>query len=290
MRALVTGASGFIGGYLTRQLKSDGYHISYLQTRGTQDAAEAVFNSLERVNPDIVFNMAGVTHGASAAEIYAANVVLPSMIMDAAMKRTRPPIIILAGSAAEYGPVPPGAVPVKETWDCRPVTDYGLSKQTQTQMALLRARAGLPVIIARIWNPVGPGMSASLALGSFAAQIISFPASGGTLNVGDLEVQRDFLDVREVARLLSELARRPEAVGRVCNICAGRAWRLRDIVDQMIMHSKRHIEVRIDPQRVRPNENPVLFGDTTFMKTLGLVPVMPDWNLIVPEILATLGN
>lgn len=285
MKALVTGGSGFVGSHLVLHLVREGWNVSVARHGGALSGAESILAMLRDAAPDAVFHMAGLTRAEHPAALYEANAVLTAHLLEAVARQPRPPVIVLAGSAAEYGSVPPDAVPVQETQPCRPITDYAISKYAQTLMGLTRAAAGLPVVVARLWNPVGPGMPQHLALGSFAAQIATMPVQGGTLHVGNLGVQRDFLDVREAVRLVAALAIRPNTVGLVVNICSGRTWGLHELVHTMIRLAGRHVSVVVDPARIRPGELPVLSGHTGRLASLNLTPAPPDFGAILPEML-----
>lgn len=294
--AFVTGATGFIGRHLVARLRQAGWRVTAARRGpGNEEGvdlgpspwtAERLAAALEAAGSEVVFHLAGLTRAGSAAELYEANTVLAATVLEAAARQARVPPVVLAGSAAEYGPVSAEAVPVAETQTCRPATDYAVSKHAQTLMGLARAAAGQPVLIARIWNPVGAGMPGHLALANFAAQIAALPAEGGALRVGNLDLARDFIDVREVVRLLAALADQPAALGGVVNLCSGRAYVLRDLVAEMIRLSGRRVELEPDPARMRAGEAPVLCGDTARLMALGLPPAAPDFDAILPELLA----
>jgi GDP-4-dehydro-6-deoxy-D-mannose reductase len=283
VKALVTGATGFIGRHLVAHLTRGGWEVTTVRW---SNGADQLHQDVQQAAPDVVFHLAGLTRAAEAPAFYEANTVLPARLLDVIAHLRQAPVVVLAGSAAEYGRVPTGAVPVSESQACHPVTDYGISKYAQTLMGLARAASGMPVVVARIWNAVGPAMPAHLALASFATQIAAMPATGGTLQVGNLDVERDFIDVRELVRLLAELSQRPGAIGQVINLCSGRYWRLRGLVDHMIALTGRPIDVAVDPARLRPDETPVLYGDTAALRRLGLAPEPPDFDRILPEMLA----
>jgi GDP-4-dehydro-6-deoxy-D-mannose reductase len=291
VRALVSGATGFIGSHLTEHLAAQGWDVAPVAPGGALAArAGRLAAALDSAAPAVVFHMAGLICAEHPAALYEADLVLTAHLLKAVARQKRPPLVILAGSAAEYGNVPPDYVPVRETQPCRPVTDYGIAKYAQTLMAEARAAAGLPVVVARMWNPVGPGMPRHLALASFAAQIAAMPLEGGTLRVGNLNAERDFLDVREVARLVAGLAVRPDAVGQVVNVCAGRAWPLRALIDDMIRLAGKPVSIAVDPRRVRAGDPAVLYGHTGRLARLGLVPALPNFDALLPQLLTALRD
>lgn len=130
-------------------------------------------------------------------------------------------------------------------------------------------------------------MPGHLALANFAAQIAAMPPEGGVLRVGNLDVARDFIDVREAVRLLVALADMPDSLGGVFNLCSGRAFVLRELVEGMIRLSGRRIEPVADPARTRTGEAPLLYGDTARLAAFGLRPAAPDFGTILPDLLAS---
>jgi nucleoside-diphosphate-sugar epimerase len=307
-RALVTGATGFIGRHLVAQLAAEGWAVTCV-ARGPLRAApstpgsmmlelgpapwsvESLKQALEASGPEVVFHMAGTTRTASLADLYAVNTGLAATLFDAVEAHTGTPqpnpLIVLAGSAAEYGEVAPDALPVAEGHPCAPSTDYGVSKYAQTLVGLARARRGLNVMVARIFNPIGPGMPSHLALASFAQQL----RLGVTaVRVGDLDVERDFIDVSEAARLVVALSanppRRDEHNGIVWNICSGRALSVRDLVDELVRLCGRSVTLEIDPARLRPGQMRSFHGSTARLAAVGLFPQAPEFATLLPLLLA----
>jgi nucleoside-diphosphate-sugar epimerase len=155
---------------------------------------------------------------------------------------------VLVGSAAELGPVPVQSLPVGEDYPCRPRDPYGLSKWLATS-AGLAASPPLEVAIARVFNPVGPGLPTSQALGRFA-QALATGSGPIRLTVGDLDARRDFIDVRDVARAVIALVRDGHP-GRVYHVGSGRSQRVGDGLDWLISASGREVRVEVDPGRLR---------------------------------------
>ncbi len=154
------------------------------------------------------------------------------------------PRVVLAGSAAELGPIEVADLPVGEDHPCRPAESYGLSKLLATA-AGLAARPPLEVMAARIFNPIGPGQPPTQALGRFAVRLAEGPPM--PLTVGDLDVRRDFIDVRDVARALIALAERGRA-GLVYHVGTGQSRRVGEGLDYLIRLSGRAVEVKADPR------------------------------------------
>jgi GDP-4-dehydro-6-deoxy-D-mannose reductase len=189
--------------------------------------------------------------------------------------------VVLIGSAAEYGYVPTSDLPVSEEHVCSPQTAYGVSKFAQTLLGLSQRRR--PVLCARLFNPVGPGMPSYLALGDFTDRV----RHGETeLRVGNLDVRRDFICADEAARLIGALCAIPDAFGQVINICVGEAFRLKDIVDQLIEIAPQAVSIVTDPLRVRGGEMPEFYGSTARLQRYGLTPSRPDFTSILGRMIA----
>lgn len=283
MRVLVTGASGFVGRAVLDELGARGLEaIAVSRSARPVVAAQArrvlsepsdalaVRDLLLAAQPDIVLHLAGVSSAPSYSGLYEANVVFAANLMDAALAMPRKPRVLLAGSAAEYGPVAAALQPVREHVACRPNTAYGVSKLAQTNHALIAASRGLPVVVARLFNPIGAGMPKSLALGSFAHQIASMGPRGGVLSTGDLDVVRDFMDIRVAAQLLVDLALASDAGEEVVNICTGSGQRLLDLTQRLIAVSGVQVELRHDESRRGNSDVRVFVGDPSRLKALGL--------------------
>jgi nucleoside-diphosphate-sugar epimerase len=295
LRILITGASGFLGRHLVEAAKD---HVVIRATRGRLSSGpgelalgedfwdRGVFRrALAEAEPDVVFHCAGVTQSVDARQCFLVNSALAAELLHAIGAQKTPARVIMIGSAAEYGNVPAEAVPVVETRPCEPRTLYGVAKHAQTLLGLAAAASGLPVLVARLFNPVGVGMPAHLALSSFAAQIASAKPDGA-IRVGDLSAERDFLDVEEASRILLGLAERAHWPWPLLNLCSGRAYRIGDLLTDMFTFASKPLLIEYDLKRMRPDDMKTFFGSAARLSSIGLTPQAPDFGSLLPKLLS----
>lgn len=295
-RAIVTGGGGFIGRHLVRVLRRRGVHVTTLGSKPSADAhhvalgdglwaVQRLAHTIETHEPDAIFHLAGTASG-DAAEMEQVNVGLAAALIQALRETSSRPLLAVAGSATEYGTALADGVPADETAACAPVSAYGRSKLAQTRAALAFGQiTGVPVLSARIFNPIGAGIPTHLALGAFAAQIASIRGPRGTLRTGNLDVERDFMDVEHMAAILCDLSLKPDARG-IINICSGRAIPLRSLVNDLIAVSGKSVNIALDPSRVRPGELRVILGSTALLEKHCGPPPPTDYAAVVARIWA----
>ena len=292
-RLLLTGATGFLGRHVataasawtvTRVTRASRASSADELALGPASWTRADFAAaIAQARPDVVLHCAGATHSRDTRACIETNAVLAAELLAAAADAPAPPRVILIGSAAEYGIVQADAQPVAETFPCAPRTDYAVAKCAQTLLGLAAAMRGQKVLVARLFNAVGVGMPAGLALPSFARQIAG---PDPVLRVGDLSAERDFIDVEEAARLLLGLAGMPHWPWPVVNVCSGRAYRLHDLLNGLIAASGVQVRVETDPALLRPGDMPTLTGSTERLASVGLAPRAPDFLSLLPRLLS----
>jgi nucleoside-diphosphate-sugar epimerase len=260
---LVTGASGFVGRKVLGALT---HHIEHCDQRdsevivlgrrcppGWPDAQFAVADLIDpiglrqaigRVAPDFVIHTAGKTPPAADEEIYRTN-FWGTMHLLAALRHLRKPVrLVLSGSAAELGNVEPADLPVAESYPCDPRNAYGRSKLWATTRGLAD-RSHLEVMVARAFNPIGPGAPDTQAFGRFAARLREAVSEPVDLTVGDLESRRDFVDVRDVAQAMIALALRGYP-RHVYHVGTGESHRVREGLEMLIRLCGRRVNIRDD--------------------------------------------
>jgi len=292
--AIVTGGRGFIGRCLVKALRGRGVDVRTIGRSPSADTTHIVLEEgswdspaldrvLEEAAPDCIFHLAGRARG-TPAELSQANLGLMQCLLRALRRTNLQPQLVVAGSAAEYGAAIRDGVPIRETAICAPLSAYGVSKQAQTRAALAYADAtGTSVLVARIFNPLGPNMPTHLAIGDFANQIASMRRDYGVLQVGNIDVRRDMIDIEHIATLLCQLAANPDAQG-VVNLCSGQAPVLRELVEMLIYGSGRKVEIEIDWSRVRGNEPRTIIGSTDLLAKLGCPPPPTDFPALITRV------
>ena len=293
MRALVTGAGGFVGAYLVRSLVADGVEVFAGSLDGAPPAgdtagarwlaldvtsAASVAAAVEEARPEAVFHLAGQ---ASVAGSFAdpvgtwdANATGTLRLVAALAPGTR---MVLAGSAEVYGAVPEAEQPIREERPLRPANPYAASKAAAEMACVgVAAARGVEEVVARSFNHTGPGQDARFALPSWVRQIAAIRAGAGepVLRVGNLEARRDLLDVRDVVRAYRRLAE-AGVPATAYNVCSGTATSMREVLDALVVISGAEVRVEVDPERVRPVDVPLLLGDGSRLRALGWTPEIP---------------
>ncbi|MEU7470361.1 NAD-dependent epimerase/dehydratase [Streptomyces sp. NPDC044984] len=231
MRVLLIGANGYIGRFVADRLLAD--PAVQLTALGRGDDADVRFDLatgspgaltrfLDAVHPGVVVNCAGTTRG-GARELTRHNTVAVATVCEALRRSGCGARLVQVGCGSEYGPSQPGSSTAEDAVP-RPGGPYGVSKLAATELVL---GSGLDAVVLRVFSPVGPGTPAGSPLGRLAEAMRRAMQSGdGELKLGGLGAQRDFIDVRDVARAVH--AASLSAAQGVINIGSGRAVRLRD--------------------------------------------------------------
>ena len=239
----------------------------------------AVADEVDEIAPSLIYHIAG----ASQVDASWTNVVphlrtnvLGTHHLFTAVKHAGRPCRVLIVSSSQVYQI--SDEPLDENTPLIPPSPYGLSKLAQD---LLAERAceddGLDVVIARPFNHAGPRQSAAFAVSSFARQIARIEAglADPEIRVGNLDARRDMTDVRDVVEAY-HLLMNGAVAGRPYNICSGRAWKIGDLLEELLHFARLSIRVTVDERRLRPNDVPVIQGDASRIRAeLGWVPRIP---------------
>ncbi|HEX7102367.1 MAG TPA: GDP-mannose 4,6-dehydratase [Nitrolancea sp.] len=285
LRALITGASGFAGRHLAGHLiASTDWDLTGLQSHATAPLegirmlscdlldADLTQRVIALHQPEIIFHLAGQAYVpkavANPAGTLTTNIIGQVNLLDACRAAGIDPIIVVVSSADIYGDVPPEQCPIRETQAFRPRNPYAVSKAAQDLLGLQYALSyGMRIVRVRPFNHIGPGQNERFVVSSLARQIAEIEAKRAdpVLLVGNLEAQRDFLDVRDVVRAYALVARVGFA-GEVFNVASGVARPIRAVLDHLLCLTHVDVVVHEDPARLRPSDIPVLVGDATKLR------------------------
>ncbi len=296
---LVTGAAGFAGGHLLDLLAGDARPIvawrqaSQAHTPSTSSGAaslvswldvellqpDSIADALRETQPSEVYHLAGIAHqGASwqqTTPTLEVNVLGTHHLLDGLRRVGSTAPVLVIGSATVYRPSNHG---LDESSAIGPTSPYGLSKLGQ-ELVSLHAHSVYeqPVIVSRSFNHIGPRQSPDFVASSFARQIaeIELKRRDPVIDVGNLEARRDLTDVRDTVRAYREIVRRGRP-GAIYNVCRGEAVAIRDLLDGLLAQTTVPIEVRVDPARMRPVDQPLLLGRYDRLnQDTGWTPMIP---------------
>jgi nucleoside-diphosphate-sugar epimerase len=274
LKALVTGIAGFTGHYLAEALARRAISVVGLAQSASVvkcvDRIHAVditdFDALERVvvaeKPDLVAHLAAISHVAheNIEEMYRTNLIGTRNLLEALTSLETPPrSVLLASSSNVYGNRNEGMM--SENMAPDPVNDYSVSKVAAEMVAGLY-QSRLPICVVRPFNYTGVGQSPSFLIAKIAQHV---RARAKAIRLGNLEVARDFSDVRFVTEAYCRLLHCPKAGGRTVNVSSGRAYRLDEILTMVASISGHTLEVEVDPALVRENEVRRLWGDSSVL-------------------------
>jgi GDP-4-dehydro-6-deoxy-D-mannose reductase len=295
MRVLVTGGTGFVGTHLAKHLVEcrDDVALTYLPSKvasrskdlelleevrksivpkSVQHVALDITNLSELkqivtlMQPDVIYHLAAISFVPSGEdetrEVIAVNTLGTLNLLEAVKECCPSAKILLVSSSEVYGIPRPGALPLTEQSELRPISAYGVSKSAAEQMGYkFSVRNGMHVISVRAFPHVGPYQEDRYALSSFARQVaeIKLGKRPPFLEVGNIEVKRDFSDVSDIVRGYREAVLNGRN-GEVYNLCSGQSYVLSDLIQMLFTIAGVEAEIRIDPARVRSTDIPEHVG------------------------------
>ncbi len=286
MRALVTGISGFVGGHLAEHLAGEGdlvvgvsasgrwpaelAHVGRIARIERFDLIEAGENELiellGRKQPEVIYHLAAQSNPQQSVSdprgTWALNLGGSLNLLEAVKASGLKTRVILVSSGTAYGDPAPEFIPVREDCPMRPNNPYAASKAAADLLGIQHHLAhGTDVVIVRPFNHAGPRQSPRYVLPALAAQVVAVESGRkDAVEVGNLDVVRDFTDVRDVVRGYRLLAMHGKP-GEVYNLGSGRGTKIADALEHLRSLAQKPVTVRVDPARVRPVDLSFLIAD-----------------------------
>ncbi|MBA3854038.1 MAG: GDP-mannose 4,6 dehydratase [Gemmatimonas sp.] len=313
VRALVTGAAGFVGQWTCRALLREGWEVEGVSLEGTpprgiltaaeraavrweamdlsptSNGASRVLALFRTAAPDVIIHLAGIAFQASAAadveRAFAVNVGAATELLRAAALAKAAgeadPRVLVVGSAEQYGAHAAAEMPLPESAACRPKTVYGKTKVAQEVAALGMAReTGLRVVCTRSFNHSGPGQAPSFLLPSLIQRARDARRSGQPVRIGNTDVTRDFLHVEDVVSAYISLVSRGQP-GEVYNVCSGVGVRVGELAAEVLAAAGVRSPLEVDPALQRAVDVPVLVGSNAKLRAAtGWTPLKSRSDII----------
>ena len=303
MRFLVTGITGFAGRHLLAELLRRGHQVEGIARHPGAAISDTIVHQadvadqsaleeiLEGSPYDGIFHLAGAANPAlslSDPETAVRSNFLATLRLFAAVQKKLPECrVAWVGSGAVYGAVDVSQIPIDEETPFRPLTPYAVAKAAADLAAYKAAKAdGLNVIRLRPFNHVGPGQGSGFVCSDLAQQVVKISSGQqeNRIETGNLDVRRDFCDVRDVVKAYIAAWERGE-IGQAYNVCSGVARSPREILDDFCRIAEIRPEVEMKEGRRRPNDVPEIVGKSDKLKAIsGWVPEVP-WERTLVDII-----
>lgn len=276
--ALVTGVSGFAGRQVARLLVDADWTVvgtvgrrrsgvAGVEEHQVDIADESALRAVvERSAPTVIFHLAAIVDTVTTpdvVELHRVNTLGTVALLEALRASEGPTRMLYASSAFAYGLTAPDVQPVGEDEPLRPLTPYGASKAAGEMIALQFGReTGAEVVVTRAFQHTGDGHVGAYALADWAHQLASIEAGpgSGTIRCGNIDVERDYLDVVDVAGAYLAVAERGQP-GEVYNVGSGTSVSMRSLLEGLVAAFDVDVRIEVDESRLRKVDQPRFYAD-----------------------------
>lgn len=296
-RALVTGASGFVGRYLVPLLQEKGFEVWASSRRPLRsfskpvhwrpadlECPDEIFRLIKEARPDVIFHLAGFTIPKESlrkpASVFSVNVRGTIFLLEGVFRYAPRARVLLISSCHVYGSIFSKRGKIRETDLMGPTSPYGASKALMEMVAQNYVKQqGLRVVIARGFNQLGAGQAESYVFSGFCKQIaqIETKKRRPVLEVGNLDLVRDFIHVEDAVRAYLLLADKGRT-GTAYNVGSGEGTRLRKALGFLQRQSRTPFRIIPNTVRFRRHDFPSVIADCGRLKRLGWRPRKSVWT------------
>lgn len=292
---LITGVGGFVGRYFWEYLlaheqdfcvigldmmpEAPWEHAAFVYRQLNLMDAETVSQVVEEFQPDYIVHLASISSVGQSwkapADCFSNNTSIFLNLAEAIRAKCPAARMLSIGSSEEYGNYPAEAMPLREDYELKPCNPYAVARVAQEMLSKLYADSyGLNIMMTRSFNHIGPRQRDVFVIPSFVKQLVEIKKNGGkgTIRVGNLDIVRDFLDVRDVVDAYWRILTKGKP-GEVYNVCSGKGVKLREIITTTASLLGIEPTVEVASSLVRPADNAVIIGDSEKLrKELGWAP------------------
>lgn len=286
---LITGSAGFVANHFIEYLKQNNLAYNILGTDILDNFSadydrfeyrkinlrdkELIKEVIETFKPDYILHLASISSVSQSwnqpVESFVNNTNIFLNIIESIRELKLTTRILSIGSSEEYGNYPSDKMPLQEDYKLLPCNPYAVARVSQEMLSKLYADYyNVNIIMTRSFNHIGPKQREEFVVPSFVKQLLEIKQCGNTkpLIVGNIEIVRDFLDVRDVVDVYYKILTQGK-VGEVYNVCSGNGVKLKEIIE--IVSKKLDIspQIEVDSSRVRPTDNMIIIGDNSKLKT-----------------------
>ena len=231
--------------------------------------AEAASRIIAGFQPDYIAHLASISSVGQSwkapVDCFTNNTSIFLNLAEAVRAKCPKARMLSIGSSEEYGNYPPESMPLREDYELKPCNPYAVARVAQEMLSKLYAdNYGLNIVMTRSFNHIGPRQRDCFVIPSFVKQLMEIKKNGGkgTMRVGNLDIVRDFLDVRDAVDAYWQILTKGNA-GEIYNVCTGSGIRIKNI----IMHIAKYLGVdpviEVDNSLIRPTDNSVIIGDNS---------------------------
>lgn len=285
---LITGIGGFVGRYFWAYLREKNpdcrvfgidmmpeapWKHAFFQYRqlNLMDAS-ALCGVVEEFQPDAVVHLASMSSVGQSwktpADCFINNTGIFLNLIEAVRNFCPEARVLSVGSSEEYGDYPVQAMPLREDHELRPGSPYAVARVAQEMFSRVYAQSyGLKILMTRSFNHMGPQQRDTFVVPSFVRQLVEIKKKGaaGMLHVGNIDVVRDFLDVRDVVDAYGRILEQGSP-GEIYNVCSGEGVSLRTIIQRLADLLDVDVEIIVEPTLLRPADNLYIVGDNTKLR------------------------